>query len=202
MPEFAAGVIILAAGASTRMGEPKMLLRWGDTTVLGQVVRVWKDLQAEQIAVVHGEGDGKILEELDRLGIQAWDRIPNPNPGDGMFSSILCAAQWRGWKTGLTHWAVVLGDQPHLGSELLAELMGFARRHMKEIVQPGFRGRPKHPVILPLPDFLELGNSKEPTLKAFLEKRKEKLYPTEDAGFDLDIDTAEDYEKARRMSGG
>ncbi|HUR45795.1 MAG TPA: nucleotidyltransferase family protein [Candidatus Saccharimonadales bacterium] len=199
MSEIAIGVIILAAGASTRMGEPKLLLRWGDTTMLGQVVRVWKCLRPEQIAVVHGAGDTPITEELDRLAIQAWDRIPNANPGEGMFSSVRCAALWKGWQTKLTHWAIVLGDQPHLDAALLAAVICYAERHPKMIVQPGLRGRPRHPVILPLEEFLELRQSKEPTLKAFLEKRKVKLYELENDSLDFDIDTPDDYQRGLKQ---
>src|SRR5438874_1514761 len=41
---IAAGVIILAAGRSRRMGRPKMLLPWGNTTVLGHLVAQWQAL--------------------------------------------------------------------------------------------------------------------------------------------------------------
>ena len=110
---FFLGVVLLAAGRSTRMGKPKLLLPWGRTSVLGHLIKQWKALGAKQIAVVCAPDDGAMRVELDRLGFPVQDRIINPAPDRGMFSSIQCAAQWSGWQAALTHWAIVLGDQPH-----------------------------------------------------------------------------------------
>jgi molybdenum cofactor cytidylyltransferase len=90
------GVILLGAGASTRMGRPKLLLPWGGTTVLGHLIAQWRALQAGQITVVCA-ADGPVPAELDRLAFAAENRIVNPHPEQGMFSSIQCAARWPGW---------------------------------------------------------------------------------------------------------
>src|SRR5438874_13144129 len=60
------GVVILAAGASSRMGKQKLLLPWGDTSVLGYLIGQWEAPGAKQIAVVHGTDDKAIGSELDR----------------------------------------------------------------------------------------------------------------------------------------
>src|SRR5262245_54859464 len=90
------GVIILAAGASSRMGRPKLLLPWGETSVLAHLIGQWQSLQAEQVAVVCTESDRAIQEELDLLGFPTAERIFNPAPERGMFSSIQSAARWAG----------------------------------------------------------------------------------------------------------
>src|SRR5262245_36520347 len=92
------GVIILAAGRSRRMGEPKLLLPWDDTSVLGHLLRLWKQLGAHQIAVVMATDDPAIAPELDRLGFPTSNRVYNPAADRGMFSSIQCAAAWHGWR--------------------------------------------------------------------------------------------------------
>ena len=92
------GVVILGAGASSRMGRPKLLLPWRDTTVIGAILRQWRELGAAQIAVVHRPDDAALAAELDRLDFPAHDRIENPQPERGMFSSIVCAANWPGWR--------------------------------------------------------------------------------------------------------
>src|SRR5437867_7662013 len=96
------GVVVLAAGASSRMGKPKMLLPWGKTSVLGHLIEQWESEQAAQIAVVCVAADQSIEDELNRLGFPQADRIPNPTPERGMFSSIQCAARWSGWRPNLT----------------------------------------------------------------------------------------------------
>src|SRR5580765_1537330 len=91
------GVIILAAGASSRMGKPKLLLPWGSTSVLGHLVAQWQKVGADQIAVVAAAGDEVLRKELDRLAFPEQDRIRNPAPELGMFHSIQCASHRSGW---------------------------------------------------------------------------------------------------------
>ncbi|HEX5175819.1 MAG TPA: NTP transferase domain-containing protein, partial [Chthoniobacteraceae bacterium] len=121
--QFHLGVVVLGAGASTRMGRPKMLLPWGGSTIVGHAINIWRKLGAAQIAVVHAERDVPMITELKRLQLPASGRIANPAPAQGMFSSVLCAAQWPRWEIGLTHWLVSLGDQPHLRMSTLHRLV-------------------------------------------------------------------------------
>src|SRR6185503_15148995 len=111
MSDHQFGVVILAAGASRRMGRPKLLLPWGETSVLGHLLQKWTELGAAQIAVVYAADTKIIAAELDRLAFSPAQRIQNPAPENGMFSSIQCAANWQGWNQDLTHWIVTLGDQ-------------------------------------------------------------------------------------------
>src|SRR5690349_18959505 len=98
-PSFSLGVILLGAGRSQRMGRPKLLLPWGDTSIIGHLINQWGALRAEQVTVVCASSDSLIHTELDRLQFSVDNRILNPAPERGMFSSIQCAAQWPGWRT-------------------------------------------------------------------------------------------------------
>ena len=195
------GVVVLAAGASSRMGKPKLLLPWGQTSVLGHLVRQWGTACARQIAVVHAVADQAVSVELDRLVFPATNRISNPKPERGMFSSIQCAAAWPGWNVSLTHWVIVLGDQPHLRQETLRQLIEFAASLPDGICQPSRGGRPRHPVVVPKAVFRRLTDSREATLKQFLQNNTPAvtLRELEDPGLDLDLDTPADYEKALRL---
>jgi len=186
------------------MGRPKMLLPWGGSTVLGHLIAMWKRLGAAHIAVVCASTDTAIIAELDRLGFPVANRIFNPQPGRGMFSSIQCAARWPGWKPALTHWAIVLGDQPHLRLETLQTLVDFAATQPGKICQPSRQGRARHPVVLPETAFKKLAGSQDETLKQFLQSQSPDLRQVEldDPRFDLDLDRPEDYEKARQMYTG
>src|SRR5260370_30859135 len=101
-PTLALGTVILAAGRSRRMGQPKLLLPWGPTSVLGHLLEQWQSLGAKQIAVVVGATDRVLERELDRLNFANKNRIVNEAPERGMFSSIQCAALWPGWDAQLT----------------------------------------------------------------------------------------------------
>lgn len=197
---FAVGVVILAAGASQRMGEPKLLLPWGKTSVLGHLLQQWKALQASQIGVVCAAGAQSIINELERLGFPAANRILNETPEAGMFSSIQCAASWRGWNPELTHWLITLGDQPHLRPDTLRALLEFGARNPDKICQPMRGERRKHPVLLPRRLFAELKETSAGDMKVFLVEHAGELSGFEcgDPGLDFDMDTREDYERLQR----
>lgn len=195
------GVMILAAGRSSRMGQPKLLLPWGDTSVIGHLVAEWRCAGAAQVAPVCSPDHVALHQELECLGIPATQRIVNPDPDRGMFSSIQCAAAWNGWRPELTHWAIALGDQPHLRSATLQAILQHCCAHPGCIVQPSHQGQPAHPVILPRNVFEHLPGTGAGTLREFLERASTaiRLLELPDPGLPLDIDRPEDYERARRL---
>jgi len=177
-----------------------MLLPWRATTVLGHLIGQCRTAGAGQVAVVCADGDPAISAELDRLGIAREQRITNSNPARGMFSSVQCAAAWRGWAPDLQHLAIVLGDQPHLSIETLRAVSEFAARHPQRICQPTHGGRRRHPVFLPSDLLPALAGSNAGTLKEFLAPHAAEvsLIEVADPGLDFDIDTPADYEIALR----
>ena len=191
------GVVVLGAGASSRMGRPKLLLPWRGSTVIGHLISQWRELGAAQIAVVLRPDDSALTVALDRLHFSTRDRIENPQPERGMFSSILCAANWTGWQPEVSHWAIVLGDQPHLRSETLRELLEFSAHNADAICQPEFGGRAGHPVILPRAVFGSLTRSGAANLKDFLKLSSSPrvLCSVADVGLSLDMDTPADYKR-------
>src|SRR5437762_527399 len=74
--------------------------------------------------------------------------------------------------------------------------------HPEKICQPGWRGRPRHPVVLPKAIFEQLKDSREETLKQFLQNNASAvaLREMDDPGLDFDMDTPADYEKALQLS--
>jgi molybdenum cofactor cytidylyltransferase len=191
--------VILAAGASSRMGRPKMLLPWGKTTVLGHLVAQWQQAGAARITVICAAGDEPVQRELDRIDFPAAQRITNPDAARGMFSSIQTAARWPHWDATLTHWAIALGDQPHLANATLRIVTEFAAQQLDTICQPSYHSRPRHPVFLPKRVFELLATSTHQTLKEFLvaEDSEVRLTEVNDPGLDLDLDTPAHYEQAR-----
>ena len=141
-----------------------------------------------------------LVVELDRIGFLEPGRIFNPSPERGMFSSIQCASLWDGWDDEITHCLVTLGDQPHVRLETLRTLLEFGLEHPDRICQPLRNGRRRHPVLFPNRLWTELGKSTAANLKEFLEQHANDLagFESDDAGLDFDIDTPEDYERARR----
>jgi molybdenum cofactor cytidylyltransferase len=193
------GVVILAAGASQRMGQPKLLLPWRDTSILGHLQTQWRNLSVGQIAVVCAAQDPALHCELERLRWPLADRITNPTPEGGMISSIRCAARWPGWRPELRRWAIVLGDQPHVRLTTLRDVLELSAAHPGKICQPARGGRPRHPVLLPAVAFRQLADWPGEHLKQFLQASEVVLRESDDAGLDLDIDHPADYERARQL---
>lgn len=197
------GVVILGAGASSRMGRPKLLLPWGGTTVIGHIIGQWRDLGALQIAIVQRENNTEFNAELERLKLPPSDCITNPNPERGMFSSILCAANWSRWKPEIKTLAIALGDQPQLRTETLRGLLKCHSERPDAVCQPEFQGRARHPVLLPRDIFNELKLTTAETLKDFLKliSCPTVRYTVDDVALSLDLDTPEDYIRAMTQFG-
>lgn len=193
---YSLGVVILAAGRSSRMGQPKLLLPWGESSILGHLIGQWQQLDAEQVAVVCGQNNHGINSELNRLNFPEPSRVVNQDPDRGMFSSIQCAAGWHGWQRALTHWAIVLGDQPHLSLETLAAIIDFSAANFGRVCQPRKDGHRYHPVVLPRKVFEQLPNSSAANLREFLASFETAYCEMTDPGLELDIDLPEDYQKA------
>ncbi len=180
------------------MGRPKLLLPWRGTTVISHIIAQWRELGACQIAVVHRPDDSALLAELRVQGAPPSDWIENPLAERGMFSSIQCAAHWKGWKPEISVYAIALGDQPHLRTDRLRSLLGFYAEHPDAVCQPEFEGHARHPVLLPRRIFENLKQTDADTLKDFLKHLpgSSVQYPINDPGLSLDLDTPEDYKEA------
>jgi len=191
------GVVILGAGASVRMGKPKLLLPWGSSTVIGEIISQWRELGVAQITIVMRPHDEALSAELDRLSFDRSNCIENAQPDQGMFSSIICAANWNGWRREVSHWTVVLGDQPHLQTETLQQLLEFSVQNKEAICQPMSGGKLAHPVILPSSAWKELKTTRAATLKEFLKLTvaPRVQFEVNDTGLLLDLDTPEDYKR-------
>ena len=77
--------LILAAGRSERMGSAKLLLPWGDKTVIEAVVRAALDSEADGTAVVVGSRADEIGRAIEKYPVHVLD---NPDFEKGMLSSV------------------------------------------------------------------------------------------------------------------
>jgi len=192
---FAFGVVILAAGASTRMGTCKLLLPWGEKTILIHLLDQWRSAGAAQIAPVIDPSNEPLRKALRHAGLSPSDLIENPSPQLGMFSSLQAASRWRGWLSTLTHWVIALGDQPYIQISTLRLLLDAARENPTHICQPALNGHTAHPIILPASNFRELAQNDIPNLRTYIRTREALRLRVivEDTGVSGDLDTPEDY---------
>jgi CTP:molybdopterin cytidylyltransferase MocA len=189
------GVVILAAGASRRMGRPKALLPWRGSTILGHLAVTWRASGAGRIAVVYDPGNQPLMAEMDRLSIT--DRIANPRPEQGMMSSAIAASR-SDWCADLARVAVALVDQPQIPAEWIVRLAAFASENPSSICQPEHAGKRGHPVFFPLQRFRELADSRAESLRDFihLQPQARRFLSCDSPAVLADLNTPEDYERA------
>ncbi|HET7704406.1 MAG TPA: nucleotidyltransferase family protein [Candidatus Limnocylindrales bacterium] len=116
--------VILAAGSGTRFGGGKLLAGIGGRPMLARVVDAARAADLDPIAVVVPPGG-----ELDDLDLGAVRRVVNPNPAEGLSSSVRAGlrALERDEEVGA---AVILpGDQPFVRAEVIRRLIEVAAAH-------------------------------------------------------------------------
>jgi len=142
MRPFVSG-LVLAAGASTRLGEPKQLLPFGGTTLLGHVVAEARAaLALDEVIVVIGGAADQVRARVDLHGARV---VENPEFGEG------CSASYR---TGLgvvdpraEAVAILLGDQPGVGHRVIDTVVNEWRGTRDPIMLASYRGHEGHPLI-------------------------------------------------------
>lgn len=134
---------ITAAGASSRMGEPKALLRWGNGTVLSTIVETLERAGFAKPLVVLGANREAIGAEARRVGAST---IENENWEHGRFTSIQLAAAWADRRSAsLLLWPV---DCPGVTEDTIQLLADRAVENREANIVPRFSGRGGHPVVL------------------------------------------------------
>lgn len=185
------GVVILAAGFSTRMGAFKPLLPFGRGTILSTIAETWADAGVLTRLVVSGHEAERTEAEALRCGCSA---IRNPSPQDGMFSSVLCGLEALASHRNLEWLAVHPVDVPLVHSSTLEVCMRFAAASSVSAFIPGYAGRGGHPPFIhrsAIPDILAWKG--EHGLRGALGTLCPAYLPTEDPFVRRDMDTPEAY---------
>jgi molybdenum cofactor cytidylyltransferase len=139
----AKAAILLAAGASSRMGCPKALLPWGGTTLVGYAIRELLRAGASLIVVVLGSDAEQVIEVLPHNR----DVVPvfNPNYASGRSSSVRAGAA----RVPADAQALILQsvDQP-CPAEIIELLYRAAENDGVDVAIPVFAARRGHPVCI------------------------------------------------------
>jgi molybdenum cofactor cytidylyltransferase len=137
--------VILAAGGSKRLGRPKQLEPWGDTTLLGHVVARTAEFAVDEIWVVVGHESELILEQID-LGDAGV--VENPEWEEGIASSIRVGLDALNRLSRCDRALIVIGDQPGVSIEVVDELMASHARAGRPVSVPKYRYSSGNPVLV------------------------------------------------------
>ncbi|GGG45268.1 4-diphosphocytidyl-2C-methyl-D-erythritol kinase [Croceivirga lutea] len=184
MPKTA--ILILAAGASTRMGRPKQLLPWKNTTLIGNCIKTAKAITADVLVVLGA--NATIISDVLPSSVETAINIGWKN---GMGTSIAFGVQQIEEKFQPEQLLVLLIDQPLIDEAYLKKLL---RQNSNKIVATKYGNRVGVPVLFPRTVFKELKNlSADHGARHLLEKFKDQLLILEANGKAVDLDTPENY---------
>jgi len=184
--------VILAAGGSSRLGEPKQLIEWRDHPLIWHAVRAAEGL--DQVVVVIGERADELRkalkkEPVDLVENQAWD--------SGQSSSV--RAGLESISNRMEAVIFLLADMPYVSVELVGALAQRYRQTMSPLVATWAGGRRANPVLFDreaFPDLLKLQGDQGGRA---IFRRYEREFVEWDDTVLLDVDTPEDLERLREL---
>jgi len=185
--------IILAAGESKRMGEPKLLLPFGRRTIIETVAESVVSSEVDGTLVVVGAERKEIEERIKDYGVKS---VLNPDFQSGMLSSVKCG--FRSVPEGARAVLVVLGDQPGISRGIINQLIEAYKKAGKGIVLPVYEKERGHPVIIDMKYKEEVENlSPDIGLRGTVYSHPEDILEVEvDTSSILkDIDNESDYKR-------
>lgn len=213
--------IILAAGASSRMGRDKALLPWPprslaaparsytsvlgrplpsatplDQTFLGAAISLLNAF-ADMVIVIAGGNSAELTPVVDARG---QFLVPNPHPERGQFSSLQVGMQ-EVLNRGRDAAIITLVDRPPVKPatlRLLRDAFCDAAEREKWAVVPEFEGKHGHPIVVGR-EMITKFLTAPPTATArdieHAHEQRIEYVPVEDPFVTLNVDSPEDYEK-------
>lgn len=185
--------VVLSAGESSRMGQPKALLRIDKQTFIERIVSALKDGGIERIIVVLGFNADMLRREMAHLPVEM---LVNPDYKLGQLSSLQIAVRHLQAAQDCDGMMVHLVDHPYIEPNLVRLMAERFAEGKFAIVVPRHHGKRGHPVIFSRTLFDELlGAPLEQGAKAVVNAHRQDtlVIDTDDVGITLDIDTPELY---------
>lgn len=185
--------IVLAAGESKRMGYPKMILPWADTTVIGQILNILHRADLNDILVITGGWHDEVEKALGGYQVRTVSNL-NYKEG-GMLSSVQIGIQALDPEYDAA--LITLGDQPFIKLRVVTSIVKTYRKTRSVLIVPSYEMRRGHPWLVDKilwEEILDLG--KDDTLRDFLNINQSLInyVLVNTNSILLDLDTLEDYQ--------
>ncbi|WP_026951658.1 nucleotidyltransferase family protein [Algoriphagus mannitolivorans] len=187
------GIILLAAGSSSRLGRPKQLLKIERKTLIQRAIDEAKKSKAGELVVVLGWNP-----ELIKTGFEAGKipQVNNPDWEQGMASSMQAGLRYLMEKENTDQVILMLVDQPFVYSEILDRLIQEKKNSGKGIVACSYAGTLGVPALFDQKYFQEMLKLKgSDGAKKVILRHPEDVFSIEFPGGSVDLDTEEDLRK-------
>jgi molybdenum cofactor cytidylyltransferase len=186
------GIIILAAGASTRMGEPKQLLPIRDQTLLAKVLKTALGSSAKYVITVLGANENILRDAIEwhSVGI-----VNNTTWEKGIGSSIKAGVQsLMSSVSNLNGVILVVCDQPLLTSQHLTKLIEASEQAQEKIIASAYANTLGAPVCFPKKYFQHLLTLEDHEgAKKIIQQFSNEVTSIDFPGGEIDLDTMDDY---------
>jgi molybdenum cofactor cytidylyltransferase len=187
------GVIILGAGSSSRLGQPKQLLMYMGKTLICQMAEEAIEAVGSPVVLVTGANAPQIIEKLCGFKI---DIVENENWAEGMGSSISTGMKAMMNYKDITGVIIMVCDQPFVNAALLRQLMDQQLITGKGIIASTYDNTAGTPVLFNSTYFEALTALQgQEGAKRILQQSTDDLALVPFPLGALDIDTAEDYQR-------
>ena len=187
------GIVLLAAGRSSRMGNPKQLLEYKGKTLLVHSVDSAIATGLTPVIVVLG-ANGQLMEK-ELVAEQGMKIIFNGDWEEGMASSIRCGIKEAlEMDPDLDGVIIMVCDQPFVGPKLLTKLLDTQHETGLPIVSSHYNSSPGVPALFHKSFFEALLGLKGDTgARKLLKECKELVAIVDFPEGKIDIDTKDDY---------
>ena len=187
------GLVILAAGSSSRLGRPKQLLKYGSKSLLQNAIDAARNADAKPVIVVLGANADMISNEIDRSNINV---VINTEWDEGMASSVRNGLNELLFIAPSTAAVIfMVCDQPHSNSELINELINTQRQTGKAIVTCNYGDTIGPPALFQRSLFNELMQLKgDAGARKIIQQHSDEVASVPFEKGKIDIDTEADYD--------
>ena len=195
LKEMSVVAIILAAGESSRLGEPKQLLRFHGETLLARSIRLAADAGAYPILAVVGAHWARIRE-----AVALTPAVPvfNPNWAEGIASSLRAGLEALETQSPRSDGALLMTcDQPYLTSAHLITLLDqFRAHHAERIVASSYSDAVGTPAVFSRDLYVRLCSLRgDKGARVVLDEESDKLMLVPFPLGEIDIDRPEDKQR-------
>jgi len=187
------GIVILAAGASTRLGKPKQLLQYHGKTLLDHSVNEAINAKADAVVVILGKNADLLQNKIDNQKVNV---VINKDWEEGMAASVrLGLATLLKIKPYIDAVIFMVCDQPHISSLVLNELITTQQKTTKQIVTCNYGGSIGPPALFHKKYFRELAKVKgDIGARNIIQQNMNDVATILFPEGKIDIDTQEDYD--------
>jgi molybdenum cofactor cytidylyltransferase len=186
--------VVLAAGLSTRMGRPKLVMPWGSTTVIGHVVTTLTKAGLGSIVVVTGAARREVETALKQEGGLVKTVFNARYAEDDMLESLHAGMAMLGDEVDAM--LVVLGDQPQMEVDIVQLLVETYQAERYPLIVPSYHMHRGHPWLVDHMLWNTLRSlPPNSTMRDFLDNHSQLItyLPVTSPSILNDLDTPEDY---------